>query len=63
MRKRRWKACEVIEVARRYQAEGPADLSDELGRSIPAVTGLANRLGLRSRTRRLRQSVTRKGRR
>lgn len=60
MQKRRWQAAELAAVADRYGTEGPNRLAFDLGRSVPSVTGLANRLGLRSRTRRLRQSISRK---
>lgn len=59
VRKRRWMAAEVAQVAARYAAEGPGDLASDLGRTVPAVTSLANRMGLRSLNRRLKQSRTR----
>jgi hypothetical protein len=57
--KRRWGAGEIEEVAQRYEAEGPYQLSHDLRRSVHSVTGIATRLSLRSLTRRLRQALSR----
>jgi hypothetical protein len=58
----RWTAAEVDQVMRRYQVEGPTPIASEIGRSEDAVTSFANRLGLRSETRRQRQAQSRKRR-
>jgi hypothetical protein len=63
MRKRRWKAGEIAELSSRYEAEGPERLAVELRRTVHSVTSQANRLQLLSRTRRLRQSLSRRRRR
>lgn len=59
-RLKRWRAFEIEQIARRYALEGPEQLARDLGRSPDAVSGIATRLGLRSETRRVRQSLTRR---
>jgi len=60
MRKRRWKAGEIEELSRRYEAEGPGRLAVDLRRTVHSVTSQANRLQMLSLTRRTRQALSRK---
>lgn len=60
MRKRRWKAGEISVLSWRYEAEGPAQLAVELGRSVHSVTSQASRLGMKSANRRNRQANSRR---
>ena len=57
MKGRKWRSQE-IQALLRYPEEGAALLAAELGRSEDAVTSLATRLGLRSRTRHHRQALS-----
>lgn len=58
MRRRRWPAIEIVNVLRRYPAEGPAKLAEEFGRSEHSVHGLARRYGLRTPRRPYRRRST-----
>ena len=58
--KYRWGRRETLILISRYEQEGPRRLAAEFGRSPDSVMSAASRLGLKSRTRRQRQALTRR---
>jgi hypothetical protein len=60
MARRPWRAHEFGLLWPRYLTEGPARLAAELDRTEDSVTAQANRIGMRSLTRRQRQALTRR---
>jgi hypothetical protein len=61
-RKRQWRGHEIEALWNRYPAEGPEQLAADLGRTTGSVDAMAARFRLRSLTRRVRQSRTRRDR-
>jgi hypothetical protein len=61
-RKRQWRGDEIEELWNRYPTEGPRQLAIDLGRTTGSIDAMAARFRLRSLTRRVRQSRTRRDR-